>query len=286
MNTVRSGDMKISGSMTKTVSALLFTVIFLTPFAVSSAQNDTLVFGVYSEGKPAYYKAYWENLIEKISMESGQAIRCVSVDSPEEFDEQLSKGEFDFVLLNAHLYTQANEANGYKAFAKEKGHKDKGVVVVRQDSNIHSLADLKSKSIAMSDPKWYTSTVYTQAQLNKQGIAVNTNYVDNDRSVYHAVVHKDAVAGAGEMNSLNGINPNAHAKLRVIWSSKQYSSNAFAAHPRVSEDKVARVKEALLKLNSDAQGKRLLTNLKFKGIDSASDNEWNDVRELKRYLSK
>lgn len=278
--------MKILGSKINVVLALLFTLILLAPLTVSSTENNTLVFGVYTEGKPAYYKAYWDNLVEKISMESGQSIRCESVDSPEEFDKMLSDGTFDFVLLNANLYTEAHDAIGYQAFAKEKGHMDKGVIVVHQDSDIKTLADLNSKSIAMSDPKWFTSTVYTQAQLTKQGISVDPNYLDDDRSVYRAVVHKEAVAGAGELNTLNGINPNAHSKLRVIWSSKQYSSNAFAAHPRVAQEKVARIKQALLNLNSDAKGKRLLTNLKFKGFDSASDQEWNDVRELKRHLTR
>jgi len=278
--------MKISGLDFKVLSTFFLASLLLAPLTASSTESNTLVFGIYAEGKPAYYKAYWENLIEKISSESGQNIRCETVDSPEEFDEKLSQGAFDFVLLNAHLYTEVHDTIGYRAFAKESGHKDTGVIVVRQDSNIRSLEDLKSKNVAMSDPKWSTSTVFSQAQLNKQGISVNPNYVDNDRSVYHAVVHNEAVAGAGEMDTLNGINPNAHAKLRVIWSSKQYSSNAFAAHPRVSEKKVSLVREALLNLNSDAKGKRLLTNLKFKGIDNASDQEWNDMRELKRHLSQ
>lgn len=261
-------------------------LILIAPFATLSATENQMVFGVYSEGKPGYYDAYWKTLVEKISMESGQNIRFETAESVEEFEQKLSDGSYDFVLLNAHLYTQAHDTMGYQAFAKEKDQKDTGVIVVHQDSDIHSLDQLKSKSLAMSDPKRYTSTVFTQVQLNEKGIPVNLNFVDDDRSVYHAVVHKDAIAGAGEIKSLNGINPNAHSKLRVIWSSKQYSSNAFAAHPRVPQDKVARVKQAMLGLNSDAQGKRLLGNLKFKGIDSASDKEWNDVRELKSHLTR
>lgn len=278
--------MQILGSKFTAVSAISFVLLLITPFTTTTPANGPLVFGIYSEGKPNYYDAYWESLVEKISMESGQNIRFESADSAEEFEQKLSDGSYDFVLLNAHLYTEAHDNIGYQAFAKEKDQKDKGVIVVHQDSDIHSLAQLKSKSVAMSDPNRFTSTVFSQVQLQQQGIPVNLDYVDNDRSVYHAVVHKDAVAGAGELKSLNGINPSAHSKLRVIWSSKQYSSNAFAAHPRVPEDKVARVKQALMDLNLDSKGKRLLMNLKFKGIDSASDKEWNDVRELKRHLSR
>ena len=278
--------MRILGLKTSALSTISLLLIFIAPLTVTSATDGPMVFGIYSDGKPGYYDAYWKSLVEKVSMDSGQNILFESAESAEEFEQKLSNGSYDFVLLNAHLYTQAHDTIGYQAFAKEKDQKDKGVIVVHQDSDIHTLDQLKSKSLAMSDPKRFTSTVFTQAQLKQKGIPVDLNYVDNDRSVYHAVVHKESIAGAGEMKSLNGINPNAHSKLRVIWSSKQYSSNAFAAHPRVAKDKVARVKQALLELNSDSKGKRLLGNLKFKGIDSASDNEWNDVRELKRHLSR
>lgn len=278
--------MKIFSKRFKAILHISLVLIFIAPFTASIANQGEMVFGVLTDGKPAYYKAYWQKLVEQVALESGQRIRFETASSAEEFEEKLSNGTFDFVLLNAHLYTQAHDAMGYQAFAKEKGQKDKGVIVVHQDSDIQNLAQLKRKTLAISDPRRFTSTVYTQAKLNKEGIPVDLDFMDDDKSVYHAVVHKEAVAGAGEVSTLNSINPNANSKLRVIWSSKQYSSNAFAAHPRVSNDQIARVQEALLSLNSDAKGKRILGNLKFKGIDSASDNEWNDVRELKRHLSR
>ena len=268
------------------VSAIALALIFITTAAVAGTRDSTMVFGVYSEGKPSYYNAYWKNLVEQVSLESGQKIRFETAESAEEFEQKLSNGTYDFVLLNAHLYTQAHDAIGYQAFAKEKGQKDKGVIVVHQDSDIRSLAQLRSKTVAISDPRRFTSTVFTQAKLNQQGIPVKLDFVDNDNSVYRAVAHKESIAGAGEIGSLNGVNPNVNSQLRVIWSSKQYSSNAFAAHPRVSTVDVGRVRNALLSLNSDLKGKQLLRKLKFKGIDIASDKEWNDVRELKRHLSR
>jgi len=283
---VRSVDMSISGSRFKTALTLSLFSIFITPFVLAETDQALMVFAVSSEGKPSYYENYWRSLVEQVSTQTGQNIEFVAVESADEFEENLSKGTYDFVLLNAHQYTDAHDTLGYQAFAKEKDHKDTGVIVVHRDSDIRSLEQLKSKKVAISDPRRYTSAVYTQAHLNKEGIPVDANYVDNDKSVYHAVVQKESIAGAGEASSLNDINPNAHAKLRVIWSSKQYSSNAFAAHPRVSDQQVARVKDALLKLNSDSKGKRLLGSLRFKGIDSASDNEWNDVRQLKQHLSQ
>ncbi|MGD8569189.1 MAG: phosphate/phosphite/phosphonate ABC transporter substrate-binding protein [Gammaproteobacteria bacterium] len=247
---------------------------------------NELVFGVLPHGNNAYIQDYWKQLVDQVSLNSGQRIRLETAANIDEFEHKLSRGAYDFVLLNANMYTEAHDTVGYNAFAKEANQKDRGVIVVKRDSNIQSLADLKSQSLALSDPRRFNSTVLTRAQLHQQGIQVNEEYLASDKSVYRAVVHGDSVAGAGEIRTFNGINPAAHSKLRVIWSSKQYSSNAFAAHPRVSQEDVALFREALLRLNQDVKGKRLLSSIKFKGIAVASDDEWNDIRDLKSFLGQ
>lgn len=277
--------------MVKTGLKILATGLLVTfmsatqTFADEQSRSDELVFGVLPQGMSYTMQAQWKLLIEQVSVESGHTIRFEAAEDPEDFERKLKHGAYDFVLLNAQMYTEAHDAVGYEAFAKESGHTDKGVIVVHRDSQIKTLADLKNQSLALSDPRHFTSTVLTKAHLNNAGIKVNEEYVESDSSVYRAVVHGDIVAGAGEINTLNNINPNAHSQLRVIWSSKQYSSNAFAAHPRVKSEQLANVQQALLNLNNDSKGKRLLSKVKFKGIAEASDQEWNDIRALKQQLA-
>jgi phosphonate transport system substrate-binding protein len=277
--------------MVKTGLKILATGLLVTfmsatqTFADEQSRSDELVFGVLPQGMSYTMQAQWKLLIEQVSVESGHTIRFEAAEDPEDFERKLKHGAYDFVLLNAQMYTEAHDEVGYEAFAKESGHTDKGVIVVHRDSQIKTLADLKNQSLALSDPRHFTSTVLTKAHLNNAGIKVNEEYVESDSSVYRAVVHGDIVAGAGEINTLNNINPNAHSQLRVIWSSKQYSSNAFAAHPRVKSEQLANVQQALLNLNNDSKGKRLLSKVKFKGIAEASDQEWNDIRALKQQLA-
>lgn len=271
----------------KAIVVSIFVLFVSATHAVADeqVQSGELVFGVLPQGMNYTMQKQWQLLIEQVSVESGHKIRFEAADDLEDFERKLSRGAYDFVLLNAQMYTQAHDTAGYQAFAKESGHTDKGVIVVHRDSSIKTLADLKNQTLAMSDPRHFTSTVLTKAHLNNSGIKVNEEYVESDSSVYRAVVHGDSVAGAGEINTLNNINPNAHSKLRVIWSSKQYSSNAFAAHPRVNPEQLDHVQQALLSLNSDAKGKRLLSKVKFKGIAEASDQEWDDIRALKQQLA-
>ena len=89
-------------------------------FANETRASTAMVFGVYPQ-ENASYSQYWKSLVEQVSLNSGQNIRFEMAADTEEFEQKLSSGAYDFVLLNAHMYTQAHDAIGYKAFAKEKG---------------------------------------------------------------------------------------------------------------------------------------------------------------------
>lgn len=281
-----SQDMVKSGLKSVFIAFLSLIVISASPaFAEQATQAPEWVFGVLPKGNIHYNQSNWKQLVEQVNSITGQHIRFESAANLDEFEQKLANGVFDFVVLNAQMYTQAHDTMGYQAFAKEAGQKDKGIIVVQRDSEIKTVADLNSRTLALSDPRRYTSTVLTRAHLNQQGIVVNEEIVESDKSVYHAVLQGQALAGAGEIHTLNGINPAAHARLRVIWSSKPYSSSAFAAHPRVPPQQVATIRAALLTLNDDVNGKRLLNNIKLKGIANASDREWNDIRTLKHHLA-
>ena len=79
--------MKILGKRFKQLLLISWVWILIAPLSVSVASDTEMVFGVYSEGKPAYYDAYWEKLVEQIALESGQKIRFESAESAEEFDK-------------------------------------------------------------------------------------------------------------------------------------------------------------------------------------------------------
>jgi len=273
-------------AVTWVISLSLF-IISMAPSLAARASDTpaTLKFGVYPEMNGEYYSEHWKSIIEYISLYSGQKIKFETANSLEEFEENVRHGEYDFVLLNANKYTEAHDTVGYTAFAKEKDRMDKGVIVVQQDSKIKTIDDLKSHTLAFSDPSHFTSTVLTQSQFNERQIPVKVEYLESDKSVYHGVEQGDYAAGGGKLATFNDINPSVHAKLRVIWTSKQYSANAFAAHPRVSALLLTKVRQALIGMSSDVNGLRLLANVKLKGVDKASDEEWNDIRSLKRLLA-
>ena len=82
------------------------------------------------------------------------------------------------------------------------------------------------------------------------------------------------------MRTFNNTRPEVRDSLRVLWTTPGYTPHAIATHPRVEPEVVERLKTALLDMNSDPQGQALLKTINFSGMESAQDQDWNDVREL------
>jgi len=266
------------------VAAALFLLIGLSTKSIAHNLyfgSTPIVFGVAPQGEIHNLHAKWQPLIESISKTSRLAIRFETASSMEDFEKRLSKGAYDIVYLNAYQYIKYHIYVGYLALVKPMHQKSTGVIVVRKDSNLHSLQALKSQTLALPDEHSFSGTMLTKHLLKQEGITVIPEYMDSDRSSFRAVASGELPAGAGELQQLNYINPIAHEKLRVVWQSKQYSSNVIAAHPRIHKEALQRIRDALISLNNDYDGMQHLSNISFKGIAVAHDNEWDDVRALR-----
>ncbi len=56
--------------------------------------------------------------------------------------------------------------------------------------------------------------------------------------------------------------------------------HAFASHPDVPEADRLALQKALIDLKNTETGAQLLESIRFEGIESATDEDWDDVRDL------
>jgi phosphonate transport system substrate-binding protein len=69
-------------------------------------------------------------------------------------------------------------------------------------------------------------------------------------------------------------------QLRILWKTPGYTPHAFAAHPRLSAEIVKRTADALISMDTNEEGAKLLKNINFNPIGPARDQDWEDVRGL------
>lgn len=252
----------------------------------NDSQADALVFGVSPAKDPEQTMKNWNPVVKYLSRKSGVKVRLSVAASVEDFEKQLGQGAFDFVYMNPYQYTTYHKTQGYVAFAKEKDKKVKGIIVVKKDSPYKSLADLKDQTVVFPQEDVFAANVLPRAKLNQEAIPYKPNYVESPNSVYRAVYKGDIPAGGGVVETYENLNPVVNSELRVLWTTKQYTPDAFAVHPRVSQVQREKVQAAMLNMNQEPRGHMLLNALKLNGIDVARDSEWNDIRALQINLSE
>ncbi|MEM7293175.1 MAG: phosphate/phosphite/phosphonate ABC transporter substrate-binding protein [Pseudomonadota bacterium] len=262
--------------MKKTTMGLVL-VALLIP-GVCAAQS--LSFGVVPQQSATKLARLWTPILAYLSRESGVKLRFATASNIPTFEKRLAAGRYDFSYMNPYHYTVFSESPGYKAFARQKDKRIKGIVVVRKDSDLQSLADLDGARLAFPSPAAFAASVLPRAKLAQDNIHYEPNYVSSHDSVYLGVSRGLFPAGGGVMRTFNNTDPAVRENLQVLWTTKTYTPHAFAAHPSVPADAVARVQAAMMKMNEDPEGVALLKSINFKGMQVAESADWDDVRGL------
>ena len=242
---------------------------FLTSvWLISSAANATCfsdptttkiyTFDVVPQFTAAKIYTTWSPLLQRVGQEAGLCFELrVSATIPE-FEQKLLKGEPEFVFLNPYHAVLAYQKKKYQPLLADSEDLLTGILVVRTDSPIKSLDELKGKSISFPAPNAFAASLLIRAELAKKKIDINPVFVKTHSNVYRSVIGKDAIAGGGVNNTLDNEVPEVRQQLRVLYETPVYTPHPVATHPSVTAPVRERFLKAMLKLTQDDEGRKLL----------------------------
>ena len=250
------------------------------PAVAQEPVQKPLEFGIVPQQAAGRLAEDWGPLLAEISRRSGVALVFRTAPSIPGFEERLGKGDYDLAYMNPYHYVVFHTAAGYRAFAKEQERKIKGILVVKKDSPYRKPADLAGKTVVFPAPAAFAASILPQAEFGRLKIPIEAKFVASHDSVYRSVAAGLQEAGGGIQRTFEAAPAEVRSVLRVLAETPAYTPHAFAAHPRVAPEILARVMAAMASLAADETGQRLLAPLAFKGIAAAQDKEWNDIRAL------
>jgi phosphonate transport system substrate-binding protein len=210
--------------------------------------------------------------------------------------EALRVNKLDMAFLTPASYVLAkNEANIRVILKSER----KGIpfyyaaIIVRADSGIHSLDDLRGKSFAFGDALSTTGNVIPRRMLKKRGIDPVRDFKQVLHSGGHdatvlAVLHGKVDAGATYANSPDGSdtawmrylkNAEEAKKIRAIAFSEPIPADNLVVSARLERGLVDQIERTFIELSSDPQGKKMLRELyQIDGFVPATDGDYDSVR--------
>lgn len=260
---------------------ILFITLILSTLILNHSKAETLVFGIVPQQSAQTLAKTWAPVMDELSIMIGKRIVFSTAKDIPTFEQRLADQAYDIAYMNPYHYVVYSETSGYRALAKQSDKRIQGIVVVRKDSPFTSLQDLDGMTLAFPAPAAFAASIIPQAMMNELGINFTPKYVSSHDSVYLNVFREFIIAGGGVMRTLNSTPAEVGDNLRVLWRSKKYTPHAIATKETMLEETRTSLLDALLALNEKPKYQELLKGIGFNGFESATNEDWDDVRSLK-----
>ena len=198
--------------------------------------------------------------------------------------EAMASGKVDIGIMPPAAYVQARSQGAAKAILSSSltdydeneqpisgstANSFKGEVLVRADSDMTGLADLKGKTIATLSASSASGYIYPVAEMKDLGIDPTTDCtivtVNDIPSEITAVLNGQADAafvfeGARYVFSSKFENNDLFTDLKVLYLTEgDIPNDAIAVLPTMSEEMQEKVKEVFLNMANDEDGKEAMT---------------------------
>jgi len=209
--------------------------------------------------------------------------------------DRLGSGEIVIASCGPVSYIQAKEKYDVKpivrALSKDGKPYYRGIIIVRRDSPIHTLSDLKGKSFAFGQAWSTAGHILPEYYLMKGKVRLE------DLKEYSFLRHHDSVAnavlrGQFDAGAVKDIIAYKYEKegLRFIFFTDPIPTVPIVVRSDAPKELVDSVKRSLLKLNLKDPGDQKIMaewDEEFKyGFSEALDSNYDPIRKILRVVEK
>ncbi len=257
-----------------------------------TAEYAELVFAVHPLHNPERLFAIYGPIIEHLNANiRGTRFRLDASRNYDEFEKKLYARKFQFALPNPYQTVKALD-RGYRVFGKMGDDENfRGIILVRRDSGIRSVADLKGKSVSYPAPTALAATMMPQYYLHTHGLDVNRDirnvYVGSQESSIMNVYLGNVAAATWPVPwaTFAKEQPEKARELELKWQTETLPSNSLMARDDVPQPLVDQVAELLFSLQETSVGRRMLERIPLSRFESASGATYAPVRAYVRKFS-
>jgi len=260
-----------------------------------AAEVAEILFAVHPLHNPERLFAIYGPIVEHLGANiPGIRFRLEASRNYAEFEKKLYARRFHFALPNPYQTIKSLE-HGYRVFGKMSDDEHfRGIILVRRDGGINTVADLKGKSVSYPAPTALAATMMPQYFLHTHGLDVNRDikniYVGSQESSILNVYAGNVAAGATWptpwMNFIKE-QPEKARELVVKWQTETLPNNSLVARDDLPPALVEQVAGLLFSLQATETGRRMLERIPLSRFEPATDKTYAPVRAyLKRFSAE
>lgn len=271
-------------------SALAFLAASL---ALPAAAQEPLKLSVYPYLSSTELVSRFLPFTKYLSRQTGRQVHLEIATNYDTHIDRIGSGGVDMAFMGAASYVKFTAGYGPRpilaAFATKEGKFYHGHVMVRMDSPITSLAELKGKKFVFGDPVSTMSHYVPRHMLLKAGIDVKdlsqVSFLPNQENIALGVLTGTFDAGAVKEEIFKEYEPRG---LRSLARSAPITDHLFIANTTIPDGTVRALRDACLALSSSEEGRQIITGLRkdVTGLVPGDDSDFDALRTIVKDLKE
>lgn len=249
--------------------------------------EETLILGVHPFLSPAEVEKKFIPLAKYLKSQTGINIKIKVGSSYQEHIQYVGMDKVDIAYMGPAAYVIMEHQHGDKpmlAKLQVNGQSFfQGNIIVRKDSGIKTIDDLKGKRIAFGDPKSTMSYLVPHDMLHQSGIftgkSAEHDFLQSHDNVALSVLMGDFDAGA--------VKPAVFKKfenrgLHTVAMTPKISEHLFVTRKNLPKKQVNTLRSAMLKMNQTTTGQEALQAIKksVTGLVKANSSDYENLRKI------
>lgn len=190
---------------------------------------------------------------------------------------------FDILIAGPHFGVMAVD-KGYVPLYRYRAVLQP-ILVVRADSPINTVADLRGKRIGLSS-RLSISSIGGARWLQEQGLQMGRDYPISERATHGAAI---AAVAVGDLDAaltthtpLNQVPADVRARVRILPSEIQVPHLMTLAHKRLGQDEIGRIRTALRSFSDQSQeGRAFFAETGYLGYEPVAEA---DIKAMRPYV--
>jgi phosphonate transport system substrate-binding protein len=275
------------------IGFLSFFIYFIFFASVPAFSKQVVPFGFCPKYNPRIMYQLYQPFIDYLNETTPYQFEIKLFRVYQDTIDQLGRGEIIIASCGPVSYIKAREKYGVKpilrALSRDAKPYYRGIIIVRQDSPIQDLKDLRGRSFAFGQAWSTAGHILPEYYLSKANIKLK------DLKHYDFLRHHDSVAnavlkGQFDAGAVKDIIAYKYQKdgLRFIFMTDPIPTVPIVVRADASQEMVKSVKTALLNLNPkdpNHQKKMAQWDEEFKyGFTEVSDADYDPIRKILRTM--
>jgi phosphonate transport system substrate-binding protein len=220
----------------------------------------------------------------------GRSVQFVQRSTYRQVIELLLGDEIDFAWICGYPFLQFRADLELVAVPLYRGepYYRSYLIVSNQDTETRELADLRGRIFAYADPDSNSGYLVPQAQIKALGANRETFFRKSFFTWAHAKVVRAVADGLANGGAVDGyvwetlavLEPELTRRTRVVSRSQRFGFPPFVARSGVAPGDRAAMRDALIGMADDADGRGLLGELHLDGFSEQQADLYDGIRAL------